>query len=387
MNVLDILILIIAILFGLNGFFRGFIHQLFFAVAVFAGIFGGMHLAPYVGKVFSIFTEDSDLLRLLGFALSFVLIATTVSLLGRLVHRGFRLLALGWLDHILGAVFGVGAAFLLVAFGVYLLKALLPADSKFIQGSAFAPHARQVAQRMLALVPEHLTKRFEEKLREIREKRQAKALHREPAKPPPPQPGYQVIAPSPKAPASQAALASGLVDLRGAAPRIKLDLRYATTDNFLRQKLYPTARCFLQRPVAQRLKRVAERLRRRKLGLKVWDCYRPLSVQWKMWQASPKPGYVGDPRQGSNHNRGAAVDLTLVDARGRGLWMPTDFDDFSPRAHHGAEAPKAAEQNRRMLRDAMLAEGFVPLSTEWWHYDAPDASRYPILDIPFHLLP
>ena len=387
MNVLDILILIIAILFGLNGFFRGFIHQVFFAVAIFAGIFGGMHLGPYVGKVFSIFTEDGDLLGLLGFALTFVLIVTTVSLLGRLVHRGFRLLALGWLDHVLGAVFGVGAAFLLVAFGVYVLKALLPADSKFIQGSAFAPHARQVAQRMLALVPEHLTKRFEEKLRELREKRVAKALRQEPAKPPPVPPGYQVISPGSKAPAPQAALASGLVDLRSAAPRVKLDLRYATTENFLRQKLYPKARCYLQRSVAERLKRVAARLRRRQLGLKVWDCYRPLSVQWQMWKASPKPGYVADPRQGSNHNRGAAVDLTLVDAKGRDLWMPTDFDDFSPRAHHGAAAPKAAEKNRKILRDAMLAVGFVPLSTEWWHYDAPDASRFPILDIPLHLLP
>jgi D-alanyl-D-alanine dipeptidase len=385
MNVLDILILIIAILFGLNGFFRGFIHQLFFGVAVFAGILGGMHLAPYVGKVFSVFTGDTDLLRLLGFALSFVLIATTVSLLGRLVHRGFRLLALGWLDHILGAVFGVGAALFLVAFGVYVLQALLPAESRFVRGSAFAPHARQVAERMLALVPEHLTRRFEEKLREIRAKRLAKAAKQEVVKPLPPAPVGTVS--GPKALSTQAALSNGLVDLKSVAPFVKVDLRYATTDNFLHQKLYPTARCFLQRSVAKRLKRVAERLRRRKLGLKVWDCYRPLSVQWKMWQASPRPGYVADPRQGSNHNRGAAVDLTLVDAQGRDLWMPTDFDDFSPRAHHGAQAPKAAQQNRRILRDAMLAEGFVPLPTEWWHYDAPDASRYPVLDIPLHLLP
>jgi D-alanyl-D-alanine dipeptidase len=118
------------------------------------------------------------------------------------------------------------------------------------------------------------------------------------------------------------------------------------------------------------------------MGLKLWDCYRPSAVQQQMWNAAPAPGYVADPRLGSNHNRGAAIDLTLVDARGRDLWMPTDFDEFSPRAHGNAPAPKAAARNRKILRDAMAAEGFLPLLTEWWHFDAPDAASYPVLNIP-----
>jgi len=385
MNVLDALIVIVAILFALNGFFRGFIHQIFFLLAIFAGIAGAMHLSPFVGEIFSIFTKNPDFLRLLGFALSFVVIAALVGLLGRLVHRGFRLLALGWLDHVLGAVFGLGAALLFTAFGVYVLKALLPSDNKLVRGSTFAPHAEKVARGMLAIVPVHLQTRFREKLEEIRKRREAK-----PGKPTEPSSpaSYTVIAPKgPPASAEKRAFGTDLVDVRKYVPGIRLEMRYATTHNFLKQKLYRRGRCYLKTAVAIRLGRVQKRLRKKGLGLKVWDCYRPLAVQWKMWNAVPKPGYVADPREGSNHNRGAAVDVTLVDAKGRALWMPTDFDEFSPRAHHGAEAPTAAVRHRQILREAMTAEGFAPLPTEWWHYDAPEAQNAPILDVPLELLP
>jgi D-alanyl-D-alanine dipeptidase len=384
MNVLDVLILILVVLLGLNGFFQGFIHQLFFFAAIFAGVAGAMHLSPYVGQLFSVFTQNQDVIRLLGFALTFVLITVLVGLFGRLIHRGFRLLALGWLDHVLGAVFGVTAALLLTAFGVYVLKALLPSDSQFVRGSTFAPTAEEVVKRMLALVPEHLQKRFEEKLQELRRRRQEK---RAPGAAGAPRPGLTVIAPTTPAPQPKTTLETGLVDIRKVSKTIRLDLRYATTDNFLKQKLYNLGRCLLRPAVAKRLARVERSLRRRGLGVKVWDCYRPLAVQWKMWNVAPKPGYVADPRQGSNHNRGAAVDLTLVDKNGNALWMPTDFDDFSERAHHGAKAPAAAARNRRLLRDAMRKEGFRPLPTEWWHYDAPRAESFPLLDVPIEMVP
>src|SRR5262249_51189791 len=154
--------LILAILFGLHGFYRGFIHQVFFILAVFAGIYGGMYASVFVGKIFSPFTDSADAQRLLGFALSFVLITVIVVLIGGVVRRGFWLLALGLFDHLLGAVFGVASAALLTAFGVFVLKALLPADSTFVRESAFAPHAQELASKMLALVPESLQKRFEE---------------------------------------------------------------------------------------------------------------------------------------------------------------------------------------------------------------------------------
>ncbi len=123
-----------------------------------------------------------------------------------------------------------------------------------------------------------------------------------------------------------------LVDIQDINPDITLDIRYATANNFLKVKLYSVPRCLLRTSVAQKLSRVQEQLQRRGLGLKVFDCYRPLSVTRKMWEALPDPRYVANPARGSRHNRGAAVDLTLIDARGNELEMPTDFDDFTDRA-------------------------------------------------------
>jgi D-alanyl-D-alanine dipeptidase len=324
----------------------------------------------------------------LGFALSFLLISTAVSLIGKLLHRGFRLVALGWADHLLGAVFGAGAALMVVAFGVYVMKALLPADSKFVRGSALAPHAESVARAMLGLVPEGLQRRFDEKLREVRARRVSGALPAAAV----PRPGVLVppvvstVVPAPRTPprvAPAVARRSDLVDVRSVAKSIRVDLRYATVENFLKRRLYSTSRCLLAGPVAKRLARVQRRLARRALSLKLWDCYRPLSVQRELWAAAPNPAYVGDPNVGSNHNRGAAVDVTLVDRSGNELAMPTDFDEFSKRAHHDAQVPPGQARNRALLRKAMTREGFVPLATEWWHFDAPDALDFPILDAPF----
>jgi D-alanyl-D-alanine dipeptidase len=179
----------------------------------------------------------------------------------------------------------------------------------------------------------------------------------------------------------------GLVDATTLIPRLKLEIRYATADNFTHQRLYARARCLLEDPVARRLADVQRELRARKLGLLVYDCYRPLAVQKKMWQLVPDERYVSDPAKGSRHNRGAAVDITLVDERGRALPMPSGYDDFSERAHRdwagGDDArAKEARANRALLEDVMTRHGFVGLPTEWWHFDATEWQTYPILDEP-----
>lgn len=187
-----------------------------------------------------------------------------------------------------------------------------------------------------------------------------------------------------------------LVDLRVVAPAVVLDLRYATADNFTGRAVYGTARCLLRRDVAARLARVQARLAREGLGLRVWDCYRPFTVQERFWALVPDARYVarpvrradGRPAAGSKHNRGAAVDLTLVDTGGRPLPMPTAFDDFGPAAHRGSGAGgREAQANAARLADAMAAEGFEPLPTEWWHFDGPGWEGYELLDVPFDAVP
>jgi len=176
-----------------------------------------------------------------------------------------------------------------------------------------------------------------------------------------------------------------LLDAARVVPGLLVDLRYATPDNFLGKKVYPEgARCLLQEESAQRLSRAAAALRQQGYRLKVYDCYRPLSVQWEMWKVFPKPGYVADPRTGSNHNRGGAVDLTLVTLEGQAVEMPTPFDSFTPAAHHGYPGgSEASRKHREILRAAMEAQGFTPNRMEWWHYDLPNPTRYPVLDLPF----
>ncbi len=162
-----------------------------------------------------------------------------------------------------------------------------------------------------------------------------------------------------------------------------MELRYARADNFFKQALYPKeARCLLLRPVAARLALAAEALAEKGYRLKVWDCYRPLSVQWAMWERFPKRGYVADPHSGSHHNRGAAVDLTLVLADGTEVEMPTAFDTFTPAARQDAPLAKPEVAERRaVLRAAMEAAGFHINRMEWWHYEAPEAHGAPLLDV------
>ncbi|AFY80082.1 M15 family metallopeptidase [Oscillatoria acuminata] len=175
-----------------------------------------------------------------------------------------------------------------------------------------------------------------------------------------------------------------LVDIQEINPDITLDIRYATANNFLNVQLYSVPRCLLRTSVAQKLSLVQEQLQPMGLGLKIFDCYRPLSVTRKMWEALPDPRYVANPARGSRHNRGAAVDLTLIDAWGNELEMPTDFDDFSDRAardYQGTDVSNQARQNSQLLERVMTQQGFISLITEWWHFDAENWQDYPLLDI------
>lgn len=174
-----------------------------------------------------------------------------------------------------------------------------------------------------------------------------------------------------------------LVDTAAAVPGLRLDLRYATANNFTGRALYPVARCLLRPAVAAQLARAQRAAARQGLGLKVFDCYRPLAIQRQLWALVPDERYVANPAKGSRHNRGAAVDLTLVDATGTELPMPTGFDDFSPRAHRDyTDLPPDAIANRARLEHLMTAAGFTGLPTEWWHFDADGWERYEVLDVP-----
>jgi len=172
-----------------------------------------------------------------------------------------------------------------------------------------------------------------------------------------------------------------LVDLAAAAPDVKVDLRYATDDNFFRRRFYPEARALLRPSTAVKLAAAQKEFAASGLSLKVWDAWRPLRVQREMWKVMPDPDYVADPAKGSRHNRGAAVDVTLVNKDGRELEMPTGFDDFSPRAHaDAANVSGSAKQNRALLRAVMERHGFRALRTEWWHFDDADWEQFGILE-------
>ncbi len=133
-----------------------------------------------------------------------------------------------------------------------------------------------------------------------------------------------------------------------------------------------------------KLEKAAANLRLKKLRLVIYDAYRPLSAQKELWAAKPDPRYVADPTRGSSHNRAGAVDVGLADKAGRALAMPSAFDEFSPRSHHGAQsAPRHARRNAEILKAALESAGFESLHEEWWHYRDPDAKNWPLLDIPF----
>jgi D-alanyl-D-alanine dipeptidase/kynurenine formamidase len=178
-----------------------------------------------------------------------------------------------------------------------------------------------------------------------------------------------------------------LVELTALDPTLRLDIRYATENNFVRRPVYTQARAFLQRPAAEALLRVHRALRAEGYGLLVFDGYRPWSVTKVFWDLTPgdKKDFVADPRKGSKHNRGCAVDLTLYDLdSGREVEMPGAYDEMSERSYPTyAKGNPQARARRDLLRQAMEREGFFVYAWEWWHFDYKDWREYPILDVPF----
>jgi D-alanyl-D-alanine dipeptidase len=178
-----------------------------------------------------------------------------------------------------------------------------------------------------------------------------------------------------------------LVDV-STIPGVRIDVRYATTNNFMHERLYPVAKSYLRAPAARALAEVQRELAAEHLGLKVFDGYRPYSITEKMWEPVKNPDFVADPAKGSRHNRGAAVDLTIVDlATGEEIAMPTPYDDFTPKAFANyAELPANVIANRAKLHDAMTRHGFDQLPSEWWHFDFHGWERFPLMNVPLEEL-
>ena len=181
-----------------------------------------------------------------------------------------------------------------------------------------------------------------------------------------------------------------LVELAPFDPSIHLDVRYATSNDFLGTPVYSQARAFLQRPAAEALLRALQKLKPLGYGLLIHDAYRPWYVTKIFWDATPPEGkiFVADPSQGSRHNRGCAVDLTLYDlATGKPIEMPGTYDEMSPRSFPDYPGGTSLQRwHRDLLRRAMESEGFTVYEAEWWHFDYKDWKEYPILNVPFEKL-
>jgi D-alanyl-D-alanine dipeptidase len=176
-----------------------------------------------------------------------------------------------------------------------------------------------------------------------------------------------------------------LIDLQKSIPGIVLDIRYAIPDNFTKQAVYKLPKAYLRKPAAEALKKVQAELAEKGLGLKIFDGYRPYRTTVQFWELVQNKRYVADPKQGSKHNRGCAVDVTLVRlADGQELEMPTGYDSFEKAAAPNyRDLPKTRKQNRNLLIDAMHDHGFRVDKGEWWHFNYKGWERYELLDIPF----
>ncbi len=182
-----------------------------------------------------------------------------------------------------------------------------------------------------------------------------------------------------------------LVELVKIDSTVRLDVRYATTNNFMKMRMYSEARAFLQRPAANALVHANRKLHEQGFGILVFDGYRPWAVTKKFWDATPqsKRKFVANPRKGSKHNRGCAVDCSLYDLKtGNEVTMPSPFDDFTEKAaaDYGGGTPEQ-RRTRGILRAALDAEGFAVNPDEWWHFDYKDWKKYRVLNVPFEKIP
>ena len=184
----------------------------------------------------------------------------------------------------------------------------------------------------------------------------------------------------------QANPAKAMANLKTVIPGIVLDLRYASVNNFMHQQLYPAlTTTWLRKPAADSLAFIQKELNQLGLGLKIFDAYRPYSVTQKMWEPIKDDRYVANPKKGSGHNRGIAVDLTLISlSTKQELDMGTGFDNFSDTAHHAFTGlPEKILSNRSLLKTIMEKHGFKAFDTEWWHYSLPNANEFELMDLRF----
>ncbi|MGQ0676763.1 MAG: D-alanyl-D-alanine dipeptidase [Rhodospirillales bacterium] len=181
--------------------------------------------------------------------------------------------------------------------------------------------------------------------------------------------------------AIQPTLAAALEEIAPPSCGVFLDLRYATADNLTGKPIYRRAGCYLHPDAARLLRRAAELARPLGLKLCVFDAYRPPAAQWALWNHLPDPDFIADPRRGSHHSRGAAVDLTLAAPDGALLDMGTGFDAITPMSYHAdtAVSPEA-QKNRLLLLGLMSAAGWDFYAKEWWHYQLFQPRRYPLID-------
>lgn len=176
-----------------------------------------------------------------------------------------------------------------------------------------------------------------------------------------------------------------LVDLEKFIPGIKLDIRYATSNNFLGEPVYKKAKAFLRLPAAIQLKKIQKELNQKKLGLKIFDSYRPYEATVLFYEKVKDTLYVASAWNGSRHNRGCAVDLTIISSKtGKEIKMPTGFDNFTEKAHSDySDLPNDVIENRKLLIEIMSKHGFTNYSAEWWHYDFNGWKNYNLMDLSF----
>jgi len=178
------------------------------------------------------------------------------------------------------------------------------------------------------------------------------------------------------------------VDIEKIIPGIKLDIRYATKNNFTKQQIYQSPMAFVRKPVAEALLKIQVELKNKELALKIYDAYRPYSATVKFYEVYPDKEFVASPKTGSVHNRGCAVDLSLINIKtGKELEMPTPFDDFTEKAAHTyMDLPAKAIENRKLLKDIMIKNGFILYEAEWWHYSYKEWKDFELMDISFEEL-
>ena len=172
----------------------------------------------------------------------------------------------------------------------------------------------------------------------------------------------------------------GLVEITAEEFGVEIDIVYATPRNFTGRPVYRRAGCYLHADAAEALRRAVALARPLGLGLRVFDAFRPREAQFKLWEHTPDPEFLADPKSGSPHSRGVAVDITLVRPAGEALDMGTAFDEFDPKSHHGSpDVPPEAQRNRHLLLGLMTASGWDFYRNEWWHYQLFRPRAYPLL--------